>query len=91
VGLLEHDKSTAVRLAVINALSTSTLTTLSERRLLALTEVEPNVMVQIELYRLLLTNGNNQTRSLLMERINQQQVKPEVRDFLPEQISVISI
>ena len=91
VDLLEHDKSTAVRLAIINTLSTSTLTTSSEQRLLALTEVEPNVMVQIELFRLLLSNGTNSTRTLLKEKINQQQVKPEVRDFLQAQFSAAYI
>jgi len=91
IDLLEHDKSTAVRLAIINTLTTSTLPTSSEQRLLALTEVEPNVMVQIELYRLLLSNGNNHTRTLLKNKINQQQVKPEVRDFLLAQLSTTFI
>jgi len=91
IDLLEHDKSTAVRLAIINTLTTSTLPTSSEQRLLALTEVEPNVMVQIELYRLLLSNGNNRTRTLLKNKINQQQVKPEVRDFLLAQLSATFI
>jgi len=91
VDLLEHDKSTAVRLAIINTLGTSTLTTSSEQRLLALTEVEPNVMVQIELFRLLLSNGTSSTRTLLKEKINQQQVKPEVRDFLQAQFSAAYI
>jgi len=91
IDLIEHDKSTAVRLAIIKTLNTSTLTTSSEQRLLAITEVEPNVMVQIELYRLLLSNGNSHTRKLLTEKINQQKVKPEVRNFLLTQLSTAFI
>ena len=87
ISLLENDKSTAVRLAIINALSTSSLPTTSESRLLTLAETEPNVMVQIELYRLLLAKVSSNTRTLLIEKINQQQINPEVRDFLQAQLS----
>jgi len=46
---------------------------------------EENLLVQIELCRLLLNYGSAEIKILLTEQSNQQQLKPEVQEFIKAQ------
>jgi len=46
---------------------------------------EENLLVQIELCRLLLNYGSVEVKDLLTEQANQQQLKPEVQAFIKAQ------
>ena len=83
--LLERDKSTSVRLAIINSLGQLKSFGSSEQQLLTLAIKEENLLVQIELCRLLLNYGSVDIKKSLTEQVNQQLLKPEVREFIQAQ------
>jgi len=85
IALLARDKSTSVRLAIINSLGQLTSFGSSEQQLFTLLIEEENLLVQIELCRLLLNYGSVDIKKLLTEQVNQQQLKPEVREFIKAQ------
>jgi len=85
IDLLARDKSTSVRLAVINSLGQLQSFGSSEQQLLTLASQEENLLVQIELCRLLLNYGSTDIKKLLTEQANQQKFKPEVREFIQAQ------
>ena len=85
IALLARDKSTAVRLAIINSLGELKSFGSSEQQLFTLATQEENLLVQIELCRLLLNYGSVEVKDLLTEQANQQQLKPEVQAFIKAQ------
>jgi hypothetical protein len=85
IALLARDKSTSVRLAIINSLGQLQSFGSSEQQLYTLAIEEENLLVQIELCRLLLNYGSADIKNLLTEKAHQQQLKPEVREFIQAQ------
>ncbi|NQZ83628.1 MAG: hypothetical protein HRT52_21730 [Colwellia sp.] len=85
IELLARDKSTSVRLAIINSLSELKSFGASEQQLFTMATQEKNLLVQIELCRLLLNYGSIDIKNLLSEQVNQQLLKPEVREFIQAQ------
>jgi len=88
IELLARDTSTSVRLAIINSLGKLTSFGSSEQQLLTLATQEENLLVQIELCRLLLNYGSSDIKNLLTEQSNLQQLKPEVREFIQAQSEI---
>ena len=86
ITLLARDKSTSVRLAIINSLSDLKSFGSAEQQLFSLAIQEENLLVQIELCRLLLNYGSSNIQNLLTEPTNQQKLKPEVREFIQSQL-----
>jgi len=72
IELLARDKSTSVRLAIINSLSHLKYFGSSEQQLFTLAIKEKNLLVQIELCRLLLNYGSIDIKNRLTEQVNQQ-------------------
>jgi len=85
IALLARDKSTSVRLAIINSLGELKSFGSSEQQLFTLATKEENLLVQIELCRLLLNYGSAEIKKLLTEQVNQQFLKPEVQEFIKAQ------
>jgi len=85
IALLARDKSTSVRLAIINSLGQLKSFGSSEQQLLTLAIEEKNLLVQIELCRLLLNYGSVDIKESLTEQAKQKQLKPEVREFIQAQ------
>ncbi len=85
IDLLARDKSTSVRLAIINSLSDLKSFGSSEQKLFTLATQEENLLVQIELCRLLLNYGSVDIKNVLTEQANQELLKPEVREFIQAQ------
>lgn len=85
IELLARDKSTSVRLAIINSLGELQSFSSFEQQLLTMATKEENLLVQIELCRLLLNYGSVEIKDLLTEQSNQQQLKPEVQEFIKAQ------
>ena len=85
IALLARDKSTSVRLAIINSLSELKYFRSSEQQLFNMTIKEENVLVQIELCRLLLNYGSDDIKKLFTEQVTHQQLKPEVQEFIKAQ------
>ncbi|MCJ8318271.1 MAG: hypothetical protein MJK12_01470 [Colwellia sp.] len=86
IELLARDKSTSVRLAVINSLSQLQSFGSSEQQLFTLATQEENLLVQIELCRLLLNYGSADIKNRLTEQANQQLLKPQVQEFIQAQL-----
>lgn len=87
IALLARDKSTSVRLAIINSLSQLKYFGSSEQQLFILATQEENLLVQIELCRLLLNYGSVDIKKSLNKQSNQQLLKPEVREFIQAQLT----
>lgn len=85
INLLARDKSTSVRLAIINSLGQLTSFGSSEQQLFTMAIHEENLLVQIELCRLLLNYGSVDIKNLLAKKENQQLLKPETREFIQAQ------
>ncbi|NQZ90084.1 MAG: HEAT repeat domain-containing protein [Colwellia sp.] len=85
IALLARDKSTSVRLAIIKSLSELKYFRSSEQQLFNMTIKEENVLVQIELCRLLLNYGSDDIKKLFTEQVTHQQLKPEVQEFIKAQ------
>jgi len=85
IDLLKRDKSTSVRLAIINSLGQLKTFGSSEQQLFTMATQEENLLVQIELCRLLLNYGSVDIKNLLTEQANQQLLTPEVREFIKAQ------
>jgi len=86
IELLAKDKSTSVRLAVINSLGQLKSFGSSEQQLFTLATKEENLLVQIELCRLLLNYGSVDIKNRLTDQANQQLLKPEVQEFIQAQL-----
>lgn len=84
IDLLIHDKSTAVRLAIINTLSQTNQINSNEQELIVLAVNETNPLVQMELCRLLLINGTSKTQRALLEKLKSIQLHDDVASFLEE-------
>ena len=78
--LLESDKSTAVRLAIIEALSDYAMIGLIEEQILAALLKQDNVLVQIQLVELLKNHGSQKIIYQLLEQIEDERIHDEVRD-----------
>ncbi|PKG84976.1 hypothetical protein CXF85_05025 [Colwellia sp. 75C3] len=89
IELLARDKSTSVRLAIINSLAELKSFGSFEQQLLTMTTKEENLLVQIELCRLLLNYGSVEIKTLLTAQENMHYLQPEVREFIKAQ-SMIS-
>jgi len=85
IGLLARDKSTSVRLAIINSLGQLKSFGSSEQQLLTMATQEENLLVQIELCRLLLNYGSVDIKNSLAEQAKSQHFKPEVQEFIQAQ------
>ncbi len=79
---LANDRSTAVKLAIINTFSTLSDITEYEPTLLTLIENEQNTLVKIELSSLLLNVGSQQTQSQLIRQLNASTLSPDMAEFL---------
>jgi len=91
ITLLARDKSTSVRLAIINSLGQLSSFDSSEQQILTLAIKEENLLVQMELCRLLLNYGSIDIKKSLTEQANLQFLKPEVREFIQTQLTVLYI
>lgn len=78
--LLESDKSTAVRLAIIEALSDYAMIGIIEEQILAALLKQDNVLVQIQLVELLKNHGSQKIIYQLLEQIEDERIHDEVRD-----------
>jgi len=85
IELLARDKSTSVRLAIINSLSDLKSFGSSEQQLFTMAKQEENLLVQIELCRLLLNYGSIEIKTLLKDPTNKQFLKPETQEFIQAQ------
>jgi len=86
---LEHDRSTAVKLAIINTLNNLPDISEQEHQLLAFTIKENNTLVKIELCRLLLNIGSSVTKNELLQALNESELNPDMAEFL-QRINAIS-
>lgn len=86
---LEHDRSTAVKLAIINTLNNLPDISEQERQLVAFTIKENNTLVKIELCRLLFNIGSSVTKNELLKALNESELNPDMAEFL-QRINAIS-
>ncbi|TRY31792.1 hypothetical protein [Aliiglaciecola sp. M165] len=78
---LRNDSATPVKLAIINALSANAIDSF-ELALLEIIQAENNVLVQIELSRLLYSQGSPSTIQALLELGKQEQLHPDLRQWI---------
>lgn len=86
---LENDRSTAVKLAIINAFNTLPEIKAQEASLIALALSERNTLVKIELCSLLLNIGTQQARVKLLAQLEESELTPDMAEFL-KKINAIS-
>ena len=86
---LEHDRSTAVKLAIINTLNDLPDISEQEHQLLAFAIKENNTLVKIELCRLLFNIGSSATKNELLQALNESELNPDMAEFL-QRINAIS-
>ena len=86
---LEHDRSTAVKLAIINTLNDLPDISEQEHQLLAFAIKENNTLVKIELCRLLFNIGSSGTKNELLQALNESELNPDMAEFL-QRINAIS-
>ena len=86
---LEHDRSTAVKLAIINTLNHLPDISEQESQILAFAIKENNTLVKIELCSLLLNIGSQTTKNELLKTLNESELNPDMADFL-KRINAIS-
>lgn len=86
---LENDRSTAVKLAIINTFSSLPDISVQESGLIALALKEDNTLVKIELCSLLLNVGTQQTKSRLLTQLNESELTPDMAEFL-KKVNAIS-
>ena len=86
---LEHDRSTAVKLAIINTLNNLPDISEQEHQLLAFTIKENNTLIKIELCRLLFNIGSSVTKNELLKALNESELNPDMAEFL-QRINAIS-
>lgn len=86
---LEHDRSTAVKLAIINTLNHLPDISEQESQILAFAIKENNTLVKIELCSLLLNIGSLATKNELLKTLNESELNPDMADFL-KRINAIS-
>ncbi len=84
IDLLENDKSTAVRLAIVNTLSESNNLSGIETKLIDLAVNETNPLVQMELCRLILINGTSETQRTLLDNLKSITLHEDVAEFIDE-------
>jgi hypothetical protein len=82
IALIQSDKSTSVRLAVINRLHGIKSIDLYSEQLLLLFTKESNVLVQIALCQLLLSTGSSETIGQLNNLLKTNDLNPEVREII---------
>jgi|GEM_PF-1220673 len=86
---LENDRSTAVKLAIINTLNHLPDISEQESQILAFAIKENNTLVKIELCSLLLNIGSLATKNELLKTLNESELNPDMADFL-KRINAIS-
>jgi hypothetical protein len=86
---LENDRSTAVKLAIINTFSSLPDISVQESGLIALALKEDNTLVKIELCSLLLNVGTQQTKSRLLTQLKESELTPDMAEFL-KKVNAIS-
>lgn len=86
---LENDRSTAVKLAIINTFGNLPDISGQESKLIALTLKEQNTLVKIELCSLLFNVGTPQTKSRLLTQLKESELTPDMAEFL-KKINAIS-
>ena len=86
---LEYDRSTAVKLAIINTLNHLPDISEQESQILAFAIKENNTLVKIELCSLLLNIGSQETKNELLKTLNESELNPDMADFL-KRINAIS-
>lgn len=86
---LENDRSTAVKLAIINTFSALPDISAQESGLIALALKEDNTLVKIELCSLLLNVGTQQTKSRLLTQLQESELTPDMAEFL-KKVNAIS-
>lgn len=86
---LEHDRSTAVKLAIINTLNHLPDISEQESQILALAVKENNTLVKVELCSLLLNVSSQETKNELLKILNESELNPDMADFL-QRINAIS-
>ncbi len=86
---LENDRSTAVKLAIINTFSALPDISVQESGLIALALKEDNTLVKIELCSLLLNVGTQQTKSRLLTQLNESELTTDMAEFL-KKVNAIS-
>lgn len=82
--LLNTDKSTAVRLSVIDALSARASVIYFEAELLDSIDNQRHPMVQIALIRLLVNKGSNNSLSKLKDKSANNQISTEASEFIDQ-------
>ncbi len=82
VTLLEQDKSTAVRLAVVETLGAEPLSEDLLETLMQMASRETSPLVQMEICRLLLAQGGTNIRQHLKQTMAQPSVHPDVAEFI---------
>lgn len=82
IDLLQTDSSTAVRLAIINALEQSDGVAQNETVLSEIALSDSNSLVQMELFRLLLTQGSPAVTQKLLQALNNVELNQDVKQFI---------
>jgi len=82
IELLQTDSSTAVRLAIVNALEQSGGVLQNETILSEIALSDTNPLVQMELFRLLLTQGSSEATRKLLRELDSIELNQDVKKFI---------
>lgn len=82
IELLQTDSSTAVRLAIVNALEQSNGVAQNETVLSEIALSDSNPLVQMELLKLLLTQGSSAATSKLLSELDRIELNQDVKQFI---------
>lgn len=83
---LSNENSAPVKLAIINTLSRAPISHI-EKPLIEIATNQSSVLVQIELIRLLIAKGSNQSIETLMHQLSQETLHPDVNQLLQAPIN----
>lgn len=81
---LQHDSSTAVRLAIINALAQNSDLAVQHPTLSEIALGETNPLVQMALFRLIFENASATETKNLLEKLNQIELNQDVENFVEQ-------
>jgi len=84
IELLNSDSSTAVRLAVIDAVKARSSVVNLQKELLTSIPQQPNALVQMGLIRLIFDKGNESGRTTIMNMTKEGKLEPEVSQYLTQ-------
>jgi hypothetical protein len=91
ITMLGKDKSSAVRLAIISSMSSAQNIDVHGAALISIAVNESNILVQMELCRLLLEQGSAENQAELLIQLAQIQLDPDVQDFIDKIMAPIYI